>query len=126
MRQTRAGTISPNVSALHKVIGRKPGMIEITCRCRSGKCGDAIPVPLPGGKEGWYHPDFKRASHPRHIEVKRGVGYNLDTLFQIAGAVRRWGSDYEVRCDETFVSAWTRYASEVPRLRGVHPQFRIG
>lgn len=73
---------------------------------------------------GCYHPDFRHTSRPHHIEVKRGSGYNLDTLFRIAGAAARWGDDYEVRCNEVFRSAWSRYASEVPRLRRTRVRFR--
>lgn len=82
-------------------------------------------VSLPGGKAGCYHPDFKRDSRPHYIEVKRGSGYNLDTLFRIAYAAENWGNDYEVVCDKVFRSTWGRYASEVPRLKDVRVRFRI-
>ena len=123
MPQTRVGAINPNLSELHRAVAREPGMFEITCRCRDATCSDSVLVRLPGGKTGCYHPDFRSDSGPRYVEVKQGSGYNLDTLFRMAGAAKEWGEDYVVRCDKVFHQAWIRYASEVPRLQGARLRF---
>ncbi len=92
------------------------------CRCRSASCRDSLMVTLPAGKRGVYHYDFRTRGH--RIEVKSGVGYNLDTLFRIAEAAENW-PEFVVFCDSSFLTAWKRYAKEVPRLTGVRVKFAL-
>ncbi len=96
-----------------------PDFVEITCRCRSG-CENSVLVRLAGGRQAVYHPDLVRRN--RFIEIKKGTGYNPDTLYRISGAAKALGHRYLVVCNRSFRDAYQRWAKE---FRLAVPRFQV-
>ena len=93
-------------------------------RFADDKCSHRFRVLLPGGRQGNYHPDFCVSSR-FWIEVKGGVGYNIDTLYRIAGAARQACNRYVVVCDRAFAKAWERWMKVIPACSRAHARLLV-
>jgi len=93
-------------------------------RSADDQCPNRFLVSLPGGRRGSYHPDFCVSSW-FWIEVKSGVGYNLETLYRIAGAAKQAGKRYLVVCDRAFARAWKRWMKELPACSRAHVRLLV-
>ena len=113
LQKSREGRLSARVRIF--LVGNGLRVEAIHARCSDEECPHCFRLKLPGGAEGRYHPDFYVSSWV-WLEVKSGVGYNLDTLYRIVGAAAKAGKRYVVVSDRPFVKAFARWRAEVPEL----------